>query len=261
MKNILSLVKSKEDLYLSLCGNDFIYNEYIKNYRKVHPQDVIDRAISTKREQKIFSSFAKFFPNVIPAMFDYAEPYRKYQGDIKFNISKAIPLPIDTETCTFISPNIEKITILHGINRESKGTKIISEALNIIKSKYPDINVVISGNMSYSSYIDLINTSSIVVDQCYAFSYGMNSIISLAKGKVVLSNNEPECRNEFAIQDIPILNITPNIDQIVAVIEDLIQNKTKIYDISIKSRKFAEEFHDSVIVASQYIDVFKKSER
>ncbi len=257
---IKKVVKSPENIYLSLCGNELIYNSFLASMRKKNPEEVIKRQNPTKRELEVFKTFSSHIPNVIPVMYDYAEPYRVSKLAEKFKLHPTIPLPLDLANIHFDNNVIsDKLVIFYGLNRASKGTHIISEALNEIKCKFPDVEVIIDGNMPFKLYLNVISRANIIVDQCYGFSYGMNAIYSMAMGKVVLSCNEPECQDEFKRSDIPILNIEPNVNQIVNTIENLILNPSVIQDLSIKSRRFVEEFHESKIVAQQYIDVFMKN--
>jgi glycosyltransferase involved in cell wall biosynthesis len=256
---IKKIVKRPEDIYLSLCGNEFIYNSYLASMRKKNPDEVIKRQNPTNREKKVFKTFSPHIPNVIPVMYDYAEPYRASKLAENFKLQPTIPLPLDLTDIRFENTIKDKLVIFYGLNRASKGTHIICEALNIIKNKFPNVEVIIDGNMPFDEYLKVIRRANIIVDQCYTFGYGMNAIYSMAMGKVVLSCNEPECQREFKRSDIPILNIEPDVNQIVNTIENLILNPFLIQDLSLKSRRFVEEFHESKIVAKQYIDVFMKN--
>lgn len=256
---IKRIVKRPEDIYLSLCGNEFIYNSYLASMRKKNPDEAIKRQFPSKREKKIFKTFSTHIPNVIPVMYDYAEPYRVSKLAENFELQPTIPLPLDITNIRFENTVNDKLIIFYGLNRASKGTHVICEALNTIKNKFPNVEVITDGNMPFNQYLKVISRANIIVDQCYTFSYGMNAIYSMAMGKVVLSCNEPECQDEFKRSDIPILNIEPNVNQIINTIENLILNPSVIQDLSIKSRRFVEEFHESKIVAKQYIDVFMKN--
>lgn len=256
LKMLKSVVKSPSDIYLSLCGNEFVYNSFLSKMRKSNPDDVIKRQIPTKNEIRIFNSFSSHILNLIPVMYDYAEPYRQSELASNFNLHTTIPLPLDLANIQYNNSVINKIVIFYGLNRTSKGTIIICEALRRIKDKFQHVEVIIDGNMPFSEYLKVICRANIIVDQCYSFSYGMNAIYSMAMGKVVLSGNEPECQLEFKRNDIPIINIEPDVNQIVNAIEDLILHPDKILDLSLKSRRFVEEFHESKIVAKRYIDIF-----
>jgi len=259
MKMIKNIVKSPNDIYLSLCGNEFIYNSFLSKMSKSNPKDIIKRQKPTKREIQVFNTFSHQIPRVIPVMFDYAEPYRQYKLSKYFEIQPTIPLPLYLDNIEFNNVVRKKIVIFHGVNRESKGTSVISEALEEIKQLYSNVEIIIEGNLPFEEYLNVLKKANIIIDQCYAYSYGMNAIYSMAMGKVVLSGNEPECQIEFKREDIPIVNIKPDPQQIVRELKLLIEEPERINQIAIQSRKFVEEFHDSIIVAKQYINVFTKN--
>lgn len=256
LNTIKKIVKDKNNIFLSLCGNEFVYNSFLSSMRKSNPKDALNRLNPTGREIEVFNTFSSEIPRVIPVMYDYAEPYRCSDLSKEFKLQPTIPLPLYLENIEFYNKINERIVIFHGLNRDSKGTSIICEALNEIKNQYPNVEVVIDGNLPFVDYLAILKRANIIVDQCYTFSYGMNAIYSMAMGKVVLSGNEPECQREFGRIDIPIVNIEPDSQQILSELKRLIENPKLIEDLSIKSRKFVEEFHDAKIVAQQYIDVF-----
>lgn len=254
---IKKIVKNSNGIYLSLCGNDFVFNSYLSNIRKANPSDVLQRQRPTKREIEVFETFKSEILQVIPVMYEYAEPYRNSKLAKDFTVMPTIPLPLWIDGIDFCNTINGKIVIFHGLNRDSKGTSIIAEALSEIKKIYSDrVEVVIDGHLPLNDYLNILKNANIVIDQCYGFSYGMNAIYSMAMGKVVLSGNEPECKAEFNRPDLPIVNIEPNTNQIVQELSRLIENPKLIEEISIKSRKFVEEFHESKIVAKQYLDIF-----
>jgi glycosyltransferase involved in cell wall biosynthesis len=192
-------------------------------------------------------------------MYEYAVAYRALQKSKSIMIFPTIPLPI--ESADLIPSNIirSKIVIFHGLNTSMKGSEFIIEALETIKSKYPDkVEVILDGKMPLNEYLELISRTNIVVDQCYGYSYGMNALYSMAMGKVVLSGNEPECEIEFGVKNIPIVNILPNAKDIEEKIEHLINNQSLIDDYSKRSIEFVNNFHNITVVAQQYIDIFNE---
>lgn len=117
------------------------------------------------------------------------------------------------------------------------------------------MDVQIVEHVPFGKYIDLVKHTNILIDQCQSYSYGMNAIIGMAAGKVVLSGNELECQREFK-QEIPIVNIRPNEDFIFNQLEYLITHPEIIDNLSSKSALFARNFHDSKLVASRYLALF-----
>ncbi|WP_281228043.1 glycosyltransferase [Flavobacterium aquiphilum] len=257
------LTFSKKNFLLA-CGDDPVFYKNLDKFR-YHPYSAIeDDGIShiptySKTYANIHNFFVEKVDGIIPVMVEYAMGYRDYD-----KVTCTIPLPIDTDSIVCNENNLinEKIHFFHGLNRPFfKGTSIIEEALYKLKSNYPDdVKVSIAGNMSKKEYLSVLNDANVVLDQCKGYSYGMNALYSLAKGKVVMSGSEPEALFELGIErnDCPILNIQPDVNQIYEQLLILLEKREQIKDIGIESRKFVERYHDSKIIAKRYIDIWQK---
>lgn len=189
----------------------------------------------------------------IPIMYEYAEPYRIVNYK---KLCQTIPIPINIDEIEYLA-NIpkEKLIIFHGLNRVlSKGTPIIKEALDKIQKNYPnEVEIIIEGKMPLKNYIELMKKTNIIIDQTYSVSSGVNGLIGMAMGKVVLGGGEQECLNEFDLDSCPMIPIEPNPENIYKKLEYLILNKKLIPRIGENSRKYVEKVHN-------YIDIAKKFE-
>jgi hypothetical protein len=77
----------------------------------------------------------------------------------------------------------------------------------------------------------------------------------MALGKVVFSGNEKECMEEFERNDIPIINILPEVNDIVFKLEKFINNTHLIKEYSEKSSNFARDFHNDKKVARKFLNL------
>ncbi len=263
---ILNKIKNRTGkMFLSACGEDyFVYK--MKDRLKYNPWDeLIDKknsinSLVTKNWYiKNNTKVASLVDGIIPSLYTYAEAYRS-----NANVLNTIPFPMNIKKIKYIPQDIKsnKLKIFHGLNREDfKGTRYIKEAMVKLKNRYPDdVDIVIDGKMPLNKYLKVLEEANIVVDQALSYEYGMNAVYSMAMGKVVLSGNEPECQREFGRTDIPIINITPSIDDIYTKLEKLVLNKKSIEEIGYNSRIFVENFHDYVTVAQKYVDTWKNCE-
>ncbi|MDR0890976.1 MAG: hypothetical protein LBM05_02510 [Endomicrobium sp.] len=255
-KNIKSVLKHRGKIYLSACGGELPVYLYINRFSKYDQLTLQNSFYFRKQRIAIFNKLLENIIGIIPVMYEYAEAFRYYCANNKNLLLSTIPLPMASKYD--VKSNIvgDKIKILYGINRENKGNAIILAALEKIESCYSDIvDITIVKRLSYAKYVTLIDEANILVDQCRSYSYGMNALLGLAAGKVVLSGNEPECEKEFG-QNIPIINIIPDVDQIFSQLEKLLLQPDLIAKISAEGRVFVNSFHDSVIVAKQYVKCF-----
>jgi glycosyltransferase involved in cell wall biosynthesis len=259
---LISKIKNNnKKLFLTACGTDsFVYNS--RDKLKYNPYDstiLIDLYNKNPYIKKDYINNDNFIlglvDRIIPNMFSYSFAYDSFN-----KLSTFVPLPLDLDSVIFLPQQFRdnKITIFHGLNRPGfKGTNFIETAMKRIKLKYPDkVEVILEGNLPLKDYLNILNKSNIVIDQCLSYDYGMNALYAMAKGKVVLSGNELESRKYFKRFDIPVINILPSVDDIFLKLEELVLNPSFIIELGLKSRLFVEDFHDSVKIAKQYINIW-----
>lgn len=260
IKDVKSMLKNKEMIYLSACGNDFIFNSYLP-YRGKTSEYYRNKYYSNiKTFKEDFYNIIGSVKGVIPVMLDYAAAYRKFINKYNYKLYNTIPLPYDTDNIEIKTASHSKIVIFHGITRsKEKGSEIIIEALNKLSQKYQDlISIKIVSGVPLNEYLSLMRESDIVIDQCYAYSYGMNAIEALAGGKIVLSGNETGNPKEFGIKSCPVINIKPDVANIYEALDKLINDPELRRSISKESTIYARKVHNCKIVASKYINLFKE---
>ena len=105
-----------------------------------------------------------------------------------------------------------------------------------------------------NEYLEVISKTNVVIDQCRSYTYGMNAIYSMAKGKIVMSGSEPEALEELEVTSCPVINITPNVQQMISQFERILESKQQIEELSQDSRRFIEEKHDYIMIANRYME-------
>lgn len=192
---------------------------------------------------------------IIPIWYEYAEPYRGYS-----NLKKTIRTPIDLDKFSYKANVVRdgKVVFFHGLSRPCKGGEFILAAFDRLRDKHKDDAVFIAaGGLPFDEYMEIIDRTNVIVDDANSYSFCMNAFFSMLKGKVVMGGAEPEGNLELGYEDVPVINITPNVDQICQAIENLIENKSEIESLGLKSRKFVEKYHDTVEVAKTFISQFE----
>lgn len=168
-------------------------------------------------------------------------------------------MPYDCSSTPITRQHNSRINIFHGITRaKEKGSDIVIDALEKVSKCFPErvfVNVV--SHIPLREYLLQMSQSDIVIDQCYAYSYGMNAIEALAMGKVVLSGNEPNNMKEFGIDYCPVINIRPSVDDIVEKLKQLVNDPTRIKEISNQSKHYVSQIHNCENIANKYIELFE----
>lgn len=259
--NFLALKKIKKHsnkMVLSSCGSNSYVYDFCKSLKySPFPDHVhLDLHNNNMFENHFYRNDDKNVANlvdaIIPTTFTYKSSFDHFE-----TIKSIIPFPINVDKIPKQKQIFfkDKVTIFYGITRNGfKGSKYIIPALEKINTNYKElVNVIITERLPFNEYLETITKVNIVVDQALSYEYGMNALYSMAQGKVVLSGNE-EVSKPNSLSQIPVLNITPNTEQIYNTIEKLILDKELIIDIGEKSRLFVESTHNYKAIAQQYIN-------
>ena len=194
----------------------------------------------------------------IPIWYEYAEPFRHHPKTLK-----TIRIPINVAKFKY-KPNIVKDKIVFFHWRPSrpgaKGTAYIEEAFRRMKNKYGEIaEFFVAGGLPFNEYMSLVSRTNVILDDTNSYSIAMNGLFSLAQGKIVMGGAEKEGNNELDLQDNPVINITPDVDQICNEMEKLIKIKDSFEKIGEKGRLFVEKNHDYREIARLYVKTIIKN--
>lgn len=241
---------------MSSCGADLPFFKFAvndKRFSTVYKDlSITHNPIYAEKEKLAL----KIVDAVIPMSYQYAEAYRLYGKD--FRLLKAIQLPFDNQSVN--SSHVyhkDKIVIFNGSLRPTKGTIFIEEALKIVEDKYSDRVIIRKDRLPYSQFLELLPEIDLYVDLCTDYDYGMSAIAAMSAGCVVFSGNEPETRKEFGIDAIPVVPISPSLEDIVIKISLFLDNIDEIERVGVQSRLYVEKYHDCSLVANKYLGVFK----
>ncbi len=267
-KIIYSILKKRnKKTFLLAAGDDYFYWEaYRKGKYKYSPHEISLKLDikntkgpwETGRFKRLSIFLSNFVDGVIPTALFYKIAYDEHP-----NCLEMIHFPIEYQD---ESPSIlnfqtnEKIKILHGgqTNRIAlKGTDLIDSAMEIIQRKYPErIEYIRIQDLPFDQYKIKISEAHVVIDQTYGYEPGMNALLCMQLGKLVLGGYEQELREINNIDYEPLINITPNVEDIVSKVEMLIKNPELIKTFYINSRKYIKEFHSSDIIAEKYLRIW-----
>lgn len=213
--------------------------------------------MDTEEAYRFNSEMVAKVRGVIPIMYEYEVSY--LTEDKRLN---TIPIPINLDKINYSENIVEnKLIVFHGLSRYGfKGTRHVEEAFDYLSKKYPnDLELIIEGKMPLNEYLELMNRTNVVIDQLYSHSLGVNGVYALAMGKVVMGGAEPESLKSLSVNESPVINLKPNAQSIIDQVERLLNNKSAIREIGIKSRLFAEQVHSHVKVAQQYVNTWSNN--
>ena len=269
-QKILNLLFQKTSkTFLLSCGDDFLNVKY--NFENPHKKSVIQPYLEGKIQKKDFLNTLKFQKNEFRKLHNFI--YENIDGVIASDLDYHYPLvgnskyyglvanPINISNLKFKQlQSIEKIVIFLGINRESyykKGLDYFEKALEIVKNKYQEkIEVIITENLPYKTYIKSYKKAHIVLDQIYALDQGYNALEAMAKGKVVFTGADKKFSQYYNISEIVAINALPNVNYLVDQLSLLIEDPAAILKISKNARQFIEKEHDYIEIAKKYNSIW-----
>jgi len=240
--HVVSDLKSNKYRYTILDDNSELQELY--NAKTVHGK------LRVKSENRI----EKWVDGIIPVSYEYYEAHKNNP-----KCTKIIALPINVDKIRYSDNRVDgKIVIFHGINRRAdKGSDYIESACELIREKYQnDVEILIRGNLPFDDYYSIMSRANIVIDQCKSYGYGMNACIAMARGKVVMSGAEGVFLEAAGLDDCPVINIEPDVENIFAKIEYLVNNRELIFELGRRGREFVEKRHNYKEIAKEYLKVW-----
>ena len=194
---------------------------------------------------------------IITGLYEYEMCYRPFFSDK----TRFIPFPINTSTITPTSTlNAQRSTLnfFIGIQRDRsayKGTDIMLSALHRLKADYPDrVDILEAENVPFAKYQELMNSSHVMLDQLYSYTPGMNGLLAMAKGLVLVGGAEPEQYELLGETELrPIINVQPTeADVYNQIVTRLLSGKEDIHQLQLDSIAYIRKHHDYIAVAQKY---------
>lgn len=264
---VIKMIKMQNNKLLSLAavGIDGALTNAVKEKKFEYYMDDFLKKESSWSKIPIISNIYRFNDRKIVSYSDIIIP-GGYEYSIAYELNKkcyrVIPMPVNTDSIDYFENKVNnKVVFFHGLNRENaKGTKYIRQAFEIINRKYEnEVEIIMDGHMPFDKYLEAINKTNVMVDQCSCYGYGINGLISMAKGKVLMSGAHDKTLEVFGIkrEECPVFHITPNVNQLVEQMSYIVEHKDMIPEWGYKSRKYVEKLHDYRKVAQQYVNAWK----
>ena len=175
-----------------------------------------------------------------------------------------IPFPIHIPA-SFLTERASKskVVIFIGINRERsayKGTDIMLRAAEDIHNKYAHrMKLLVAESVPFTEYQQMMEGSDAILDQLYAYTPSMNSLLAMSKGIICIGGGEPENYEIIHETELkPIINVEPTYESVYQALEELVLHPESIPEFKEQSVKYVQRHHDYVKIARQYIDYYNR---
>lgn len=173
--------------------------------------------------------------------------------------SKVLPLGLDLSSFKYHDRCFDKpLVIMHApTDMEFKGSKYILEALERLKDEGHSIIINLVTNVSHAQLLDEYKRSHIFIDQISIGWYGTASIEAMATGCPTACFLDSLYYQYIDYGNtIPIVSITK--ETVYQSIKDMIKDKDRLKEISLKSRLFVENTHDVKSVTRRLIEIYNE---
>ena len=210
-------------------------------------------------KERLNDEIAESCNGIIAGMYEYHTAYKEIYG----HKLTYIPFPIESySNAGAIYDGKRKVRIFIGIQKERsiyKGTDIILQVLERITAEFPDeCEILKAENVPFEQYSRMVNDCDVVIDQLYGYSPGMNALLAMSKGKIVVGGAEEECYEILGEKTLrPMVNIIPDEEHIYSQLKWIIDNKDKIATMQRESIEFVKKHHLPEKVAQEYIDFWQ----
>lgn len=229
----------------------FIYNTDIE-YPYFKNDELTDKI--RKRTQKQHNRLLKHVSGVI--IHDYELLPHLPPLNVPVYI---VPLRVEISDIPVKYPDTDpkkKPVIVHSPSKRStKGTDRILEQLKKVRGEY---ELVLVENTPHDEAMEIYGNADIIIDQIAVGTYGVFSIEAMAMGKPVIAYVSPEMKEQFP-DDMPVLSA--DFDELPELVDRLIADPQLRHDIGVRSRAYAERYHDNIKVAKQLYEIYAGTAR
>lgn len=242
--------------------SDFNFGSQLRDYPFMHTmiQDWL-----TGPKGVLNQRIAEDCDGIITGLYEYEMCYRPYFA----SKSRFIPFPINlssvTPVATLQSPTPTTLHFFLGIQRSRsayKGTDIMLSALQRLQNDFGTDRVAIvqAENVPFAQYQEMMNSSHVLLDQLYSYTPGMNALLAMAKGLVVVGGGEEEQYELLGEHDLrPIINVQPTEQDVYDQIANRLLSGTEdIHQLQLDSIEYIRRHHDHIRVAQQYESFYQQ---
>lgn len=195
-------------------------------------------------------SISKYVRNVVTdiEMMSYVSPY--------FDKCYLFKQPVNLDSISFIEPRIDRLPIILHVPTSSfvKGTQYVIDIIQQLKSDGYQFEFRMKRQLTQTEMYEEIAACDVYIDELLCGSHGVTAVETMAAGKPTITYIRPDLVSKFPAE-MPLVNANP--DTLYEKLKELIVNPTLRIDISFKSRRYVEKYHDADVVARELIEVYK----
>lgn len=197
---------------------------------------------------------------IVAGLYEY---FAAYKGPYASRLAY-IPFPLAASAeCTGWYDTSRKLRFFIGVQKERsiyKGTDIMLRALERVVAAYPDkCEMLKAESVPFEEYSRMVDECDVLLDQLYGYSPGMNALLAMSKGKVVVGGAEEECYAMLGEESLrPMINVLPDEADVYARLVWLVENRDRIAALQQQSVELVARHHAPEKVARQYVEFWQR---
>ncbi len=201
------------------------------------------------------NEFLAGITKIIPGAYEYFESHIKNPKTTK-PIQFAIPVnhEVDIER----SDGSNKIKVFHGLNRYGfKGTHIVEKVFSSLRESYSnEADFLIKGHLPFKEYKELLSKQDVIIDQMFSKTLGINALLSLASGKILVSSDPSLGCAAYQIPIPPMIPCESSIVGLERSMKNVLDNYNELGFNGDDAKSYVETYHSPKLVAQKFINVF-----
>ena len=235
--------------------SDFNIGSQLRDYPFMHTM-IADWLEGAKGE--LNRRIAEDCDGIITGLYEYEMCYRPFFPDK----TRFIPFPINLSSvtpATTLSSKLSTLNCFIGIQRERsayKGTDIMLSALHRLQADVGSerLSIFEVENVPFAQYQEMMNNSHVLLDQLYSYTPGMNGLLAMAKGLILVGGGEEEQYQLLGETELrPIINVHPTEQDVYDQIATrLLSGNEDIHQLQLDSTAYIRRHHDHIHIARQY---------
>ena len=141
---------------------------------------------------------------------------------------------------------------------ESTQTALLRALERVAAERPAECEMVKVESVPFAVYADLMDSSHVLLDQLYSYTPAMNALHAMSKGKVVVGGGEPENYAILHEDELrPIVNVLPDEASVYRALNQLLDRRDELPELSRQSLAYIARHHDYLKVAQQYVDLWQ----
>jgi len=199
-----------------------------------------------------------YVDEVIPCSFEYAAGHVSAKKDIKIIPLSTSILPNHSSCIDSGNAKQNKILFYHGAQSIFKGSDVIKEAFCYGEKRWGNkADFDIGSFIKLENYILYILNKDVIVDQLYNMSFGVNSLLIMQSGRLLLAGDTDNYEVFNSQPPAPVVRLNGKYDNLTEKIDDIMSNWNYYSEMRAEGPAYVQKYHSPLVIAQQFVEKIK----